>query len=462
MGKYIINHSIEGYEKSEIGNTVLVGKDNIVILVLDESTSDRLIDYYDSLIKIMVSGAKVFIIIVGKESKIRKSICILAANYRNYNIYKVDSKNTITKEYINTIIDREPTIDEVQSFVGGDISGYSDISTILLGIDDLISHGDMEGLKGFIEGHINSIENLTSVIDYMKKIVDNNSSNELMDRINELQQSLKDLTEKFEQTEAENNKIKDENLKLQGDSETAKKTLSKVMSEKQSLEKQLSSSGPVIQTYSEIKTNLIKCKTSSIIYFKEISYVRYVNSFVMNLLGIIKLNKNNVKMIIYDTNVGINTYGSLNIVSGNDFLAGKRTFLTKVEVLVAVEPNQAILTTILESINPEFDVVIVYDRMKKVENIVEGNNVVKYYVINSNKDFEEASKKLKITDKSMVITRPECTIGPEALNIPEIENYTMPKTTDAARLSKYKRLQSAGSNKLLFDTILEKARIGRK
>lgn len=462
MAKFIINHSVNGYQNTTIENEEVYKYDSTVILVLDESTSDKLVNYYDACTRMMSSGVKLFIIIVDKESKIRKSICNLAANYRNYNLYKVDSKNTITEEYANTIIERNPTIDEVQSFIGGDISGYSDINIILTGIDDLVSHGDIEGLKTFIEGHIHSIDNLTAVIDYMKKIVDTNSSNELMDRIASLQSDLSDMTDKFKETEAENNKIKDENLKLIGDKDSAKQALAKAMSEKQSLEKQLSSNTPVIQSYTEINMASLHCKTRHVLYFKEISYVRYMNSFVTKLLNVLKLNKYNVKMLIYDANVGINVYNPLNIVSGSEFVNNKRNFIAKSETFVVVEPNPSILTSILESVNPVFDIVIVYDRLHRIENIVDGNFVTKYYVINSNKDFMEVKDKFRITDKSAIITRPNCNIGPEALNIPDIAGYNGLKVTESARLSKYKRLQSEGNNKLLFDTIMDRARIERR
>lgn len=462
MKKFVINHSIPGYETTDIKNKELLNRDNSVILVLDESTSDGLSRYYDSTMQILAGGARMHIVAVGKESKIRKPLCNLAANYRNYNLYKVDSKDTVTQEYADTILERSPTIDEVQTFIGGDVSGYSDINIILTGIDDLVRHGDMDGLKTFVEGHIHSIDSLTAVIDYMKKIVDTTSSNELMDRINELQNSLSGLTDKYKVIEDENNRVKDENLKLTGDKESAKQALAKAMSEKQSLEKQLSSNTPVIQSYPETRTSSINCKTTHIVYFKEISYVRYINSFILNLMEVMKLNKHVVKLLIYDTNVGINIYNPLNVVNGSDFISNKRNLIAKAEAFVIAEPNPMIITSILESVNPIFDTVVIYDRMHRFENIVDGNNVTKYYVMNSNKDFNEVKDKFRITDKSCIITRPGCNIGIEALNIPEIPGYNASKVTASARLSKYKRLQSEGSNRMLFDTIMDKARIERR
>lgn len=461
MGKYIVNHTINDYITTNIDNSELKNKDNINIIVLDESTNDKLSDYYNNVRDMIVAGARVYIIAVGTESKIKKSLFILAANYKNYNLYKVDSKDTITSDYINTIIQRNPTIDEIQTFVGGDISGYSDISVILLGIDDLTRRGDIEGLKEFIETHVNSIENLTNVVEYMKKIVDTDSSNELLGRINELQESLKTFKTKLENAEKENDKIKDENLKLLSDGETAKQALSRAMSEKKTLEEQLSNNSPIMKAYTKIETSLINYKTKSIIYFKEVSPVNYINSFISKLTEFIKLSGNKVKLIIFDSEVGLGTYTGLNIITGNDFISNKRNYISVTDSFVVVEPNPVILTSILTSVNPMFDVVIVYDRLKQYEFIVDGNNVTKYFVIKSSSDFKAIQSKLKITDKSSIITRPGSSIGPETLNIPYMADYTH-GISNTASIAKYKKLQCEGSNKPLFDTILAKARVERK
>lgn len=461
MARYIINHSLDGYETVNILDTKLTDTDdNTIILVLDETTSDKLQDYYERVIDILLSKNRLYVIVVGKESKIRKAICTLVTNYRNYNLYKVDSKTTITKDYIDTIIERLPTIDEVQSFMGGDISGYSDINVILLGIDDLVSRGDLEGLKRFIEEHLISIEGLTSAVDYMKKIVDTTNSKELLSRIEELKTKLREADRKLDNTEEENRKIKDENLKLSESSDITKKELARIMSKNKELEQQMSSNAPVIQSYSEINTTLIKCKTANVIYFKEISYVPYTNSLIIMLMEVLKLMKKKAKLIIYDSKVGLSTiYKPLSVIGGSEFVTNKANFIAHAEAFVVVEPNPTILTSILENTNPAFDVVIVYDRMRQSTDIVSGNNVVKFYVINSNKDFREVQNQLRITEKSSIITRVGSSIGSDTLNIPAIDDYNAVGTTNSAKISKYKKLQASGNNKLIIQTILDKARV---
>lgn len=461
MLKYLVNYNISGYETATISDkTLSSGSNKYIVVVLDDSTNNSALEYYDSITNILLSQNKLYIIIVGKESKIRKPVSYLAANYHNYNIYKVDSKETITLEYLDTILDREPSIDEVQEFIGGDVSGYAELSMILMGIDDIVSRGNMDELKVFIENHVSSIENLTSVVEYMKKVVDTSNNSELLVRVDELKDKIRELTKEVNSSEEEVRKVKDENLKLSGDHAATKQELARAMSKNKELESQLSSNAPVIQSYSELHTTLINCRAESILYFKEISYVQYTNTLVIMLMEIAKLLKKRVKLLIYDTKAGLSQiYKPLSVIGGSEFVASKGNYISTVESFVVVEPNPTILTSILESTNPKFDLVIVYDRMRQPTNLVSGNNVTQYYVINSSKEFKEVQNILRITDKSSIITRVGSSIGHDTLNIPMIADYDSNGTTDSAKKAKYKKLQSNGNNKLIINTILERAHV---
>lgn len=462
MGKRIIvNCEVPKCEIADINDSSLAdGKGNNIIIVLDNSDGEVLQTYYNAVTNILLSKNKLYIILVGNDVKIGRAICSLVANYRNYNIYKVENKAVLTEEYIDTIINRTPTVDEVQTFIGGDISGYADINMIFLGIDDLVSRGDLEGLKSFIERHIHSIEGITSVLDYMKKSTDLLNSGELLGRMEEIKTKLIEA----EAVASENSKklleAEQEKKVYEENAERAKREMESALSKRKELEEQLESGTPVIQSYPETNTTLIKCKAQTVLYFKEVSYVPYANSLIIMLREILKLMNKRVKLVIYDSRVGLpGVYRPLSVIGGSEFVGNKNNFIANVDTFVVVEPNPTIITSILEYSNPAFDVVIVYDRMRQPTNIVVGNNVIRYYVINSNKDFNAAVNQFRTIDKSSVITRVDSTIGNEALNIPTISDFNATGTTDSARISKYQKLQSARNNKLLIKTILEKARI---
>jgi hypothetical protein len=99
--------------------------------------------------------------------------------------------------------------------------------------------------------------------------------------------------------------------------------------------------------------------------------------------------------------------------------------------------------------------------MRQLTNLVSGNNVIKYYIINSNKDFREVQAMLKITDKSSIITRVDSSIGADTLNIPRIDGFNQQGSTDSKKFSMYNRLQAEGNNRLVLGSIFERAHISR-
>lgn len=457
MDKFIVNHEIDGINSVDISDESI--KNSEVIIVLDESTNNELSIYYKAILNMMDNNNRVYIIAVGNESNIRKPISLMVANHRNYNIYRVDSKETIDKEYIETILEREPTIDEVQEFVGGDISAYADLNLILLGIEDLVVGGDIEGLKSFIEGHLGSIENLTFVVEYMKKVVDSSNSKELINRIDELKSKLKGISNEIEGLEEEKREIEEKNRKLSESIEMNKRELSRVMTKNAELEQINKDGGMVIQNYSEVRTQLLARSPQHIMYFKEISYVQYTNTLINVIMECLRVSGKRVKLIIYDNRVGIaSLYKPLKIVNGAEFAKQKSSILSLGDAFVAIEPNPMILTSVLESSDPTFDIVIVYDRLRQTKDMVTGNNVTRFFVINSSTGFNEIRSNLKITDLSCVITRPDSSIGEETINIPSIQQ-PLGKLTSSGKIAQYQRLITTGSKKKLIHHILEKARI---
>lgn len=459
MAVYLINHAIEGIKTKDINDEELIkGNDNTIVLVLGKEQNDQLIPYYKGVADILVSRNRLIAVSIGDECNIAKAIFNLMASHRNYNIYNVNSREVIDREYIDAIINRDPTFDEVQTFVGSDITAYSDISVIVMGIQSLIREGDIEGLKSFLERHLMTIYKFPEVVDYMKYLVDISNSGDLEDRLNELRNlvdkykaELFEKDEKCRQLEEDNQKIKWELNKIKGE-------YSLLKNKAEELEKQAATVGPAIRTYNEINTSLIKCRTSIILYFKEISKIPYINSFVTMLLEILKTRKLRVKLLIYDIANGLSgLYRPLNVVGSEEYMMKREAFKTSVEKFVVVEPNPVILNDILTYSAEPYDVVIIYDRMKQVKDLVVGNNVAKFYVINSLKDYNEACNIFGAIDKSFVITRPYSRIGKEVLDIPTIENYS--NLTDGAKIARYSKLMTSVSNKPLVETILEKSRI---
>lgn len=459
--RFIINHDLSGYTRVEIDDTRLLDCNNIVVLILNDGTSTALHSYYNQVREIILSGAKLICICIGKESKIRKAIMMLMTLYKSYNIYRVESIDIVDDEYIAALEEREPDLTEVQQYIGGDMAAYSEINTILFGISNLVNTGDLEGLKVFIEQHVESLESSIEVIEYLRKSTDNANSGELNSIINILKSKLSENTKEVANLNAEVKQYKLDNDKLNDRVQTLSKDLQRVNRKAADLEDQLSSVGDssaVISTYRELNTSLIRCKTQNILYFKEISYVRYTNSLINNLFLLLKnVYKDRIKLLIYDNRVGIpGLYKGLSIINTNEYLSNKSKIIKTTTKMVVPEPNPVFLDDILTSINPQFDVVIVYDRLRQPPDLVCGNNVTRTFIVNSASNLSAAKESIRVSPNNLIITNDSKIPG--SLQIGSIPDYS--NSTESARIAKYARLPaSAGSSDKLINAILTKARI---
>lgn len=458
MKNYIINHSAVGCDTVEIDDNRLITEDcNIIIALTSDVGGDDLHAYYNTVLEAIHHNNRVFLLIVGKDSLIRQTIASLMALYRCYDIYKVDSLETVNKDYVDAMLKRTPTILEVQQYIGGDISAYADTSAILIGVKTLALQSDLEGLKKFIEEHLESIEGSVGVVEHLRKIADTTNSGELSEIIDSLKVKIDTTNKELQASKDTVVELKSKNDSLESSVTSTKKELSKALSKAKDLEAQMNAAGsaPVISSYREINTSMIKCKVQHIIYFKEISYVRYVNSLVMNLMQILKVYKLRVKLIIYDSRHGMpGLYRPMSMIGSSEFLANKSSFIQNTESFVVVEPNPVILEDTLTSLSPIFDVVVVYDRMRQSNDIVVGNNVAKVFVVNSNKNYDSMKSALKISAQSLIISG-DSKIK-DSLTIPTIDGYA--ESTDTAKITKFKRLASH-NGELLIETILNKSRL---
>lgn len=459
MARYSVNCEIVGIDNVDILDGRLTeGSNNTIVMVLNKDTDNKLDVYYNRVIDILVSKNKLILIIVGEESSISKPICNLMCVYRNYNIYNVLNLDVIDSEYIVELESREPSYEEVGTFIGGDTVAYSDINTVLLGIDSLVKQGDSDGLKVFLEKHLTSISGFTEAIDYMKKIVDSVNSDEVKHKIEEMKGLVEGLKEQLEESKQVSKEASLESDKLKKQIDEYKSELTVYKQTTEEFQKQAVSNMPIYREYSERNTSLMKCRTKTIIYFKEISQIAHINSLVVALMEALNAHKIKNKLVIYDDKSSmLRLYMPLTYVDSTAYMAKRDIYAGKMEKLVVVEPNPVILEDILTYSNGPNEVVIIYDRMRQANDIVSGNNVHKFYVMNSSKEFKEVQSILKITDLTRVITRENSSIGPGTLYIPNIADYN--SGTDTGKLSKYLKLCIKNNKKPLIRVILDKAKI---
>lgn len=463
--KYIVNESVMGCERVEITDEKLISdKDQLVYVVLNESTADAscLKTYYNSIKAMLKNNVKVFIVMVAETSKIRGSICNLMQLFGNYNVYQVPDENFISSAYLDTLPERTVTYDEMAQYLQNDIVAYDDMDTVLQGVQECINRNDADGLKTLIEGHLPTIEAAPTVFSQMKNSIDQANSGVLQDKIANIKAQLEEANELNEKKQTEirqrESTIDDLNQSLKD----ARRQLTQTKADMEELKLQVQNAGPAIRSYQTVKTQLLKCKTEHIIYIKEISRIPYINSFVLMLQEMIKQFRYTSKLLIYDnTSQAQVTYGNMQQVDSAAFESNKAVLLNKTPKFVVTEPAPQILKDILQSINPQFDVLIIYDRMKQATGLVEGNNVYKFWVVNSFNDYNTTKNLFKIDRTDTIITRPASRIAPDVIDIPRIKAYEA-ETQDNGKFAKYKGVQTTICKQPLMPHFLKICNISRK
>lgn len=463
--KYIVNESVMGCERVEITDEKLINdKDQLVYVVLNESTADAscLKTYYNSIKAMLKNNVKVFIVMVAETSKIRGSICNLMQLFGNYNVYQVPDENFISSAYLDTLPERTVTYDEMAQYLQNDIVAYDDMDTVLQGVQECINRNDAEGLKTLIEGHLPTIEAAPTVFSQMKNSIDQANSGVLQDKIASIKAQLEEANELSEKKQAEIRQRESTIDDLNSSLKDAKRQLTQTKADMEELKLQVQNAGPAIRSYQTVKTQLLKCKTEHVIYIKEISRIPYINSFVLMLQEMIKQFRYTSKLLIYDnTSQAQVTYGNMQQVDSAAFESNKAVLLNKTPKFVVTEPAPQILKDILQSINPQFDVLIIYDRMKQATDLVEGNNVYKFWVVNSFNDYNTTKNLFKIDRTDTIITRPASRIAPDVIDIPRIKAYEA-ETQDNGKFAKYKGVQTTICKQPLMPHFLKICNISRK
>ena len=463
---YIVNETVIGYETIDIDTlqNMQISKEDTVTVVLNDKTQEGscLPQYYKCIKHLLKNNIPAYIIMDADKQKIRGSICNLMALYGNYNVYKVPDKNCIDQSFLKELVNRTATYDEMATYLQNDIVAYDDLDVVLQGVQECVSRNDLERLKTLIEGHLPTIEAAPNVLSTMKVQIDTSNQALLQDKIAQVKQQLQDANNKIDKKQSE---IKEQQSKiddLQEQLKDANRQLTQNKADMEELRLQANNSGPTLRSYSPIKTSLLKCKTENIIYIKEISQIPYINSFVVMLMEMIKQFRRTCKLLVYDnTSATSITYGNMQKVDAAEFESNKQVLIDKTPKFVVAEPAPQILKDILQNMNPQFDVVIIYDKMKQAADLVEGNNVYKFWVINSFNDYNQTKNLFKIDNTDRIITRPQSRIGADVIDIPRIKAYEQ-EPSDNGKFQKYKGVQTTITKKPLMMHFMSMCNIQRK
>jgi hypothetical protein len=477
-----IGIKVDGFKDRKITDEDLFTcKASKILIYLDKESNDRLMDYYKVVRAILRQGDNKVLLLINDDdnSNIAQGIVHLCLDYGCYNIYKVVNDTVIDKEYVLDMFKREANSDEVQQYVSNQDEAYETITEAMLHITEYCLDNKLDDLQDYIIENKDLIRKYPLVLDYMKQNIDdlslgiskkvsslekdlqrvNDDKKEVEESKKKLDKQILDLKTEINQREMEKNKFKDE-------LDTYKETLDKLQEEKESLQekaKHLESSTKVV-TGGGIFTNYTASKLTSIkgnrlkivIYIKEITRPKYINTMVMELLEYLNnrhsTTKSKTKLVIYDNREDFSIlYNPLQQANTNNYFDNRNQILSN-ETIVFTDVNPAYIPDLASQSKAEY--LIVYDRLGKAEDLLTGNAIVKFYTFASKKDLINYKSKYSSLDESCVIMNPSNVN--QTLELSEIPDFSSSLPVSARFVKYYKLKANANSAIGLFDAILTK------
>lgn len=466
MAKYLVNNNIHGYEIINVKDyDITFNKDDILVVIVDKNCKSDSSYYFNLVDDALRCQTRVILLGVKDGNDVFDAIASNMLIYKAYDMYQIEDKDLISAEYLIKITERHPDYNEAQSFISNSDIAYQDICTLIYGIESLINEGNIDGLISHIEKHNATIEGMITAINKMRKTCELFNSNELVSNIDELKAKINDLLKQLDNKDNIIDDVKHNRDEYKVEVEKLKREIAK-LKETESMSGDNNGSS-VIKSYATFNTAVHGNSKALVIYFKEISYVRYTNTLIEQIMSFLEKKKKDCKLLIYDNNVNMLKFYGLDVINGLSYASDKQTVLRKKKFIVS-EPIQSLIQDIVSS-DRASDIVIIYDRLRQYDDIIKGNNVTKFFVANSKKDVREAMaiKALGCEDTGHIITDYRNTFEyddaskkVEFLNIPEADpSGKFSLLSDSAKFQRYMKLHTVKTDVPLMDTIIKKSHI---
>lgn len=447
---YAYGREIAGYNRFEENSTVNMG--DIVVITADTHTDTGELE---ATVGQAIRNHARPIVIAERAVDCSKIAVIMATNFW-YDLYTVESLEQATEEYVVSLIERKPTLTEVLSYINDKADSLEKLTEALRELSSATSAEEISQIEEKYKEEIRSAPGIFGklrisanglTVEAMK-----NLQEQLEQKEAELEQAraeIEGLQSKIESSKGQSEEDKDKELQIKAMEEE----IDNLREANQGLEDRINRSGPVIRAYTELKTSLLHCKVKSILYFKEVTQVRYSLTLLSQLATYMtKTRRLRVKIIVYDNAHGfVNIYKPVSLINMHEYVSKRLDVVEKMERIVITEPNPAILEDILKA---DYDVVIVLDRLKQLQDIVSGNNVYKYWMFNSSKDMLAMTQQIQALPEHIITSRGEIDGALYIVEVPEYKEKTV-----SARMQDYFNMRMSDGRKPI-EEICNRANIG--
>ncbi len=419
--------------------------DNLIVVYnSSEKTADTdVFVLYNTLNKVISKADHVALIVTDVYDRNTKILGLLLAKYRVFNLFVMEELVDIDDEYIEAISESTVSQEELAQFVGRDIAAYAVTRDVTRELSNSISKSDST-IADLVRGNKDNIHGISTIFELIQQFSESaceqatKGGGSTATDAGIIQRNSKEIQRLTALVEELNRSKTQVDIKL----EKAEKKIEELEDYKEGVETSLASN-PLSDNYVTLDVNKFvnviangrrRPIIKDIIYFKEISPCRYINSFV------VKFNKYMItqlgvkcKLVIFDRESFFNfRYGALKVVNGGSYAKLKRANELG-DVFVATKADRSII----EDLITENEILIFYDRMGAENNIVSGRAVHEYYVLNSLKEYNELNKHRHV-DMNWIVTN--FGVDKHMLSIPDIMEYKM--MSEGGKLSAYVNMPS--------------------
>lgn len=478
-----VGTNIDSFVLHSITSTELLEATNSTVVVyLNMDANDRWVDYYRGIKAVLTNNNnKLLLLLAPEEPNLTQMIINLCLLYNTYDIYKQTPGIEITKDYIDELLSRTTSKDEVQMYISKEAVAIDSVSEALLKLRELSEEGNFEELQNYVIGNLDLIKEYPSILDSLRALLDP------LDKIKEedfkqlekeyakvqsdLKQAMADkakLGESLRDKAAINKQLQDEIQAEQGKVKKATELYSKLSEEAEGLKNEnnrlkdtLEKSDSIgLSLYSTIRMSAISGnKAKVVIYFKEIGRPRYFNTLIKYLmfhLNKLPASNGKVKLMIYDSRKDFSVaYADMKVASEENYFAERIDIINRNQV-VFMDTNPGYLGDSFTQ--GPYEYFIIVDRLGKKEDLVEGSNVIKFWTFYSKHEYMNYMKRLgDIPPLFSILTDSPKT--KDVINILTVLDYPQ---TETAQYAKYFKMVNTSSSKTIFEEILSKCGISAK
>lgn len=400
----LINSTVTGIDS--VGLNVLgdvnIAKQQEIIFICNKNAKDFPSTVYVFLRDCLRNGKRVFLIVVGNcEHQLFSNLMVL---FGAYDIYNIRDESMLNERFIRSIVGRKCGIEDVSQFVGCEAIAYGNLDEVLLKMaeraDELdITDAEADALYGGAE-----------VVNYLKA-VDAEFNYKEKDRvITELKSAMERLNEKKTQLDSDLALAQDSINNLTSRLEVARARVDELESAPQVQPTAVIRGAMVVQP--PCLTDSLLTDTRHVLYFKELSQIPYINTFIKYLTDYIRTRKIAgkkvvCKLAIFDFNGTQKLYHPIPLLTGDEYMARRMEMAGSRMELAISTPQMAVLSDILTGkyggADTTPDVLIVYDRTHQLNDIVHGKLVTKFFVCHSRSALERFAPDFHIKDASRII-----------------------------------------------------------